>query len=59
MWELLNDVTTRSTVADIQLLFLFKKCNALPNCLRESVKPEYSAPQIPYYTESAENHEAK
>lgn len=56
--EHLNDITTRMTAPDVQLHFLFKRESSTLSDLRESVK-EYSAPNIPYYTEPAINHEAK
>jgi hypothetical protein len=57
--ERLYDVTTRTTAPDVILHFMFKKGDNMNSHWRDNVKKEYTAPNIPYYTDPTKNHEAK
>ena len=58
--EMLNNVSTRGTALDVQLLFLFRHDNAYADEARRRMKGIYTTPiMCAYYTDPSKNNEGK
>ena len=58
--ERINNVSSRASPTQVQLIFLFKKNDACPKILEIGAKDEYKTPKdMAYYDDPARNNEGK